>query len=56
MNGTPASQLIGCGVYPQRQKMIVVKAAIAYRAAYEPVAGRIIEVDTPGTTALNPIL
>ena len=47
-------QLIGCGVYPQRQKMIVVKAAIAYRAAYEPIAGRIIEVDTPGTTAINP--
>ena len=47
-------QLISCGVYPQRQKMIVVKAAIAYRAAYEPIAGRIIEVDTPGTTAINP--
>ena len=46
-------QLIGCGVYPERQKMIVVKAAIAYRAAYEPVAGRIIEVDTGGTTAIN---
>jgi microcystin degradation protein MlrC len=47
-------QLISCGVYPQRQKMIVVKAAIAYRAAYEPIAGQIIEVDTPGTTAINP--
>jgi microcystin degradation protein MlrC len=47
-------QLISCGIYPQRQKMIVVKAAIAYRAAYEPIAGRIIEVDTPGTTAINP--
>jgi microcystin degradation protein MlrC len=47
-------QLISCGIYPERQKILVVKAAIAYRAAYEPVAGRIIEVDTPGVTAVNP--
>ena len=47
-------QLLSCGIYPLRQKMIVVKAAIAYRAAYEPIAGKIIEVDTPGTTAVNP--
>jgi microcystin degradation protein MlrC len=47
-------QLISCGIYPQRQKILVVKAAIAYRAAYEPIAGRIIEVDTPGLTAVNP--
>jgi microcystin degradation protein MlrC len=32
----------------------VVKAAVAYRAAYEPIAGTIIEVDTPGLTAVNP--
>ena len=32
----------------------VVKAAIAYKAAYAPVAGTIIEVDTPGLTAVNP--
>jgi microcystin degradation protein MlrC len=53
---TPFSlhQLIAHGVYPERQKILVVKAAIAYRAAYEPVAKRIIEVDTPGTTAVNP--
>jgi len=32
----------------------VVKAAIAFRAAYEPIAARIIEVDTGGLTAVNP--
>ena len=47
-------QLISCGIYPQRQKILVVKAAIAFRAAYEPVAARIIEVDAPGATAVNP--
>ena len=36
-------------------RMIVVKAAVAYRAAYEPIAGQIIEVDTPGLTAVNPL-
>ena len=35
-------------------RILVVKAAIAYRAAYLPIAGTIIEVDTPGITAVNP--
>jgi len=47
-------QLVSCGVYPERQRILVVKAAIAFRAAYEPVAARIIEVDTGGVTAINP--
>ena len=47
-------QLISCGVYPQRQKILVVKGAIAPRAAYEPIAGQLIEVDSPGSTAVNP--
>ena len=53
---TPFSlhQLLSLGVQPQEMRIIVVKAAIAYRAAYEPIAGEIIEVDTPGLTAVNP--
>jgi len=47
-------QLISNGVYPQRQKILTAKGAIAPRAAYEPVSARIIEVDTPGLTAVNP--
>jgi len=47
-------QLISCGIYPQRQRIITVKGAIAPRAAYEPIASRIIEVDTPGLTGVNP--
>jgi microcystin degradation protein MlrC len=34
-------------------RIIVVKAAIAYRAAYLPIAHRIIEVDTPGLAAAD---
>ena len=47
-------QLISLGIQPQRQRILVVKAAIAFRAAYEPIAGQIIEVDTGGLTAVNP--
>jgi len=47
-------QLISAGILPERQKILTVKAAIAFRAAYEPIAGEIIEVDTPGATAINP--
>ena len=54
---TPFSlqQLLSLGIDPRAMRMIVVKAAIAYRAAYEPIAGQIIEVDTPGLTAVNPL-
>jgi microcystin degradation protein MlrC len=47
-------QLTCLGVRPERQRLLVVKAAIAYKAAYRPVAGTVIAVDTPGLTAVNP--
>ena len=47
-------QITSLGINPRHQQILVVKAAIAYRAAYEPIAGRIIEVDTPGLTAVSP--
>jgi microcystin degradation protein MlrC len=47
-------QLTCLGIQPQRRRLLVVKAAVAYKAAYAPIAGTIIEVDTPGLTAVNP--
>ena len=47
-------QLISCGIYPERMKILTVKGTIAPRAAYEPVSAEIIAVDTPGATAVNP--
>ena len=47
-------QLTSLGLDPTAAKIIVVKAAIAYKAAYAPIAAQIIEVDTPGVTAVNP--
>ncbi|MEX1211330.1 MAG: M81 family metallopeptidase [Balneolaceae bacterium] len=49
-----AHQLISNGVYLDRQKIIVVKGAIAPRAAYEPIVDIMIPVDSPGATAVNP--
>ncbi len=36
------------GVEPATQNVIVVKAAVAHRAAYDPIAARSFTVDTPG--------
>lgn len=46
-------QLTSLGIDPKHARAVVVKAAVAYKAAYDPVGGTIIEVDTPGLTAIN---
>ena len=53
---TPNSlnQLVSNGVFPQYQRILVAKGTTAPRAAYEPVAARIVEVNTPGATDVNP--
>ena len=47
-------QLISCGVYPERQKILVAKGVIAPRAAYGPISAQVIAVDSPGVTSVNP--
>jgi microcystin degradation protein MlrC len=42
------NQLRSQGIEPLQQSILVVKSAVAFRGAYEPIAGHIIEVDTPG--------
>jgi len=42
------AQLRSQGIKPEAQGIIVVKSAVAFRGAYEPIASEIIEVDTPG--------
>jgi microcystin degradation protein MlrC len=46
-------QIRSLGIEPTKLRIVVVKAAIAYRAAYEPIASKIIEVDTPGLAAAD---
>jgi microcystin degradation protein MlrC len=47
-------QLISNGVYPERQRILVAKGTTAPRAAYEPVAAQIVEVNSGGATDVNP--
>lgn len=47
------AQLRGMGVIPERQRLIVVKSAVAYRAAYMPIAAGVVEMDTAGLCSAN---
>ncbi len=47
-------RLISLGIVPERQRILVVKSGSSHRPAYEPVAQRTIEADTPGITAADP--
>ena len=41
------------GLDPLAEKIVVVKSTIHYRAAFEPIAKEIIEVDAPGLSSSN---
>lgn len=47
------AQLRHIGIIPESQRMIVVKSAVAYRAAYMPIASEAIEMDTAGLCSAN---
>lgn len=47
-------QLTSIGIDPKIMRILVAKGAIAPRAAYEPVAAKIVTVDSPGATTVNP--
>ena len=49
-----SEQLDSLGVEPREAAIIVVKGAVAWRAAYGAIAGEVIEVDTPGICPLDP--
>jgi microcystin degradation protein MlrC len=47
-------QLLRAGIDPKRQNILIVKGVIAPQAAYAPIAGEIVLVDSPGPTANDP--
>ena len=47
------AQLRHIGIVPEAQQMIVVKSAVAYRAAYMSIAAAVIEMDTAGLCSAN---
>ncbi|MGE3384861.1 MAG: M81 family metallopeptidase [Pyrinomonadaceae bacterium] len=46
-------QLRSVGISPENEKIIALKSAVAFRAAYGPIAGEIIEVNTPGLSSVD---
>lgn len=46
-------QLRSVCISPEREKIIALKSAVAFRAAYEPIAGEIIEVNSPGLSSVD---
>jgi microcystin degradation protein MlrC len=46
-------QLKSVGIDPERQKILVVKAAIRWRGGYLPITKHHIDVDTPGLGSVN---
>jgi microcystin degradation protein MlrC len=47
-------QLTSVGIQAAEAKIIVVKGAVAWRAAYSEIAAEVIEADTPGVCPLDP--
>jgi microcystin degradation protein MlrC len=45
--------LLFVGIDPLAEKLVVVKSSIHYRAAFEPIARAILEVDAPGLSSSN---
>ena len=45
---------ISLGIHAERKDILIVKGVVAPRAAYEPVAGEIVLVDTPGLDRRQP--
>jgi microcystin degradation protein MlrC len=41
------------GIDPLAERLLVVKSTIHYRAAFEPLAHAIVEVDAPGLSSSN---
>jgi len=41
------------GIDPAAEKILVVKSSVHYRAAFEPLAHAILEVDAPGLSSSN---
>ena len=47
-------QILSLGIHPERKRILIVKGVVAPRAAYAPVAARIVLVDSAGVTSDNP--
>ncbi|HET8626358.1 MAG TPA: M81 family metallopeptidase [Thermomicrobiales bacterium] len=51
IGNTSIEQMYSLGIRPEEKRIVVAKGVVSPRPAYEPIAGRIILVNTPGVTS-----
>jgi microcystin degradation protein MlrC len=42
-----------CGIDPEQRRVLIVKSSVHYRAAFAPLASRLVDVDGPGLASPN---
>ncbi len=50
---TSRQQMYAAGVRPERYRIVIAKGVVSPRPAYEPIASRIVLVNTPGLTSAD---
>ncbi len=50
VGNTSRQQMYALGIRPEDKKIVVAKGVVSPRPAYEPIASKIILVNTPGVT------
>ncbi len=50
---TTRSQMYHIGIFPETYRIIVAKGVVSPRPAYQPIAGKVIIVNTPGVTTAD---
>ena len=50
---TAREQMYSMGIYPEKYKIVVAKGVSSPRPAYQPIASKIIIVNSPGVTTAD---
>lgn len=50
---TTRSQMYHIGIFPEHYRIVVAKGVVSPRPAYQPIAGKVIIVNTPGVTTAD---
>lgn len=50
---TTRAQMYHIGIFPERYRIVVAKGVVSPRPAYQPIAGKVIVVNTPGVTTAD---
>ena len=50
---TTRAQMYHIGIFPEQYRIVVAKGVVSPRPAYQPIAGKVIVVNTPGVTTAD---